>query len=66
MRNRALTSWRQGRAFRYSDRAEELRKRGHPRKANRLLERGYRLFQLGGAELIARDGLERARRGKRG
>jgi len=53
-----------GRAFRYSDRAEELRKRGHPRKANRLLRRGDRLFQLGGAELLARDELERGRKGK--
>ena len=54
-----------GRAFRYSDRAEELRKRGHPRKANRLLRRGYPLFQLGGAELQARAELE-DRKGKRG
>jgi hypothetical protein len=54
-----------GRAFRFERRAEELRKRGHPRKANRLLERGYRLFQLGGAELLARDELEsRKKRGR--
>lgn len=55
-----------GRAFRYERRAEYLRKRGHPRKANRLLGRGYELFQLGGAELLARDELERTRKGKRG
>ena len=53
-----------GRAFHFERRAEELRKRGHPRKANRLLRRGDRLFQLGGAELLARDELERGRKGK--
>ena len=53
------------RAFRFERRAEELRKRGHPRKANRLLERSYRLFQIGGAELLARDALEGGRKGKR-
>ena len=55
-----------GRAFHFSDKAEELQKRGHPRKASRLLERSHRLFQLGGAELLARDKLELARKRKKG
>ena len=54
------------RSYSFKNRAEELRKRGHPRKANRLLERSYRLFQVGGAELIAWDELGRSRKGKRG
>jgi hypothetical protein len=54
-----------GRAFRFEHRAEELRKRGHPRKANRLFMRSYQLFQLGGAELQARAELE-DRKGRRG
>jgi len=49
------------RAGTIEDRAEELRKHGHPRKANRLLKRGDGLYQLGEAELLARDELERGR-----
>lgn len=52
------------RAFRFEWRAEELRKRGHPRKASRLLMRAYPLFQLGGAEVQARAELDDMR-GKR-
>ena len=54
------------RSLSFERRAEDLRKRGHPRKANRLLERSYRLSLLGGAQLLARDELERSRKGKRG
>jgi hypothetical protein len=55
-----------GRALHLEDRAERLRERGHPRKANRLLERAYPLYGILQAELLARDKLERARKGRRG
>ena len=46
-----------GKAFRLENRAKELRKYGHPRKANRLLWRTYRFKRLGLMDLQARDGI---------
>lgn len=46
-----------GRAFRLENRAKELRKYGHPRKANRLLGRAYRFKMMGLRELQVWDRL---------
>lgn len=46
-----------GRAFRLENRAKELRKYGHPRKANRLLWRADKFNRLGLLDLQARDGI---------
>ena len=45
------------RALNLEDRAERLRKYGHPRKANRLLGRAYRFKMMGLRELQVRDRL---------
>jgi len=47
------------RALNLENRAKELKKYGHPRKANRLLERAYRLNMIGLRELQARDKFRR-------
>lgn len=45
------------RALSLGDRAKRLKKYGHPRKANRLLERAYRLKMMGLKRLQIRDKL---------
>jgi hypothetical protein len=46
------------RALNLENRAEELRKYGPPRKANRLLERAYRFNMMGLRDLQARSGIK--------